>query len=731
MELNGTNCYYGLSDVSLGNYSYFVTVTDIDAEISSSPENWTVGQYCDVSIARNLTLAADLEAALENTPYCYDMDTPGVTLDCNGFGISLVDGSGDSAIRMGASNTSVINCHFLGSWDNSFIMISDFIGGNQSGFQIINNSFDPDVSPSFGDIATDFGTTEFCSYALMQGNSILHGVVVSGNILNLDFIGNILSGDAASGSPGSNGPDALLFEEQGNGDGIRDYWQIRGNIFNSTGTGAGCISTDDNIVGGSHATIYADNICTTDDEAPQMTNGMGNFSIINSTFIPYNRSLWLETQPQSFISQAWYLYVNVTDSSGSAISNASVACYDVNGTEAASGFTDAGGMANFTILGLLLDDSGNAVEYTPHNVTVAAVLYRSASIITEMNRSLLLDFALADYFPPTNYTFVYPTTSGRTLNNWFYSNLTFYDADPNACVLVLAIGTNYTMEMDGTNAYLLVTAPANGIYDYVVICNDTFGNSNSSPQVTVIVDMVPDPTPIPAVYVSGSNPGTFIPAPTAAPAKEDIAVEPAKPPVMERIEIIVDGAQNVTDAVQASPSGGAEALFDIVVTSLEKNLATGGVPSVKISLTKFNEGGKIEVNMLYEIRDGTGKAIRVAREARTVELTEDFIVSLGLPENAPSGKYEFYAKITYGGGKIAESSDTFEYLKKEAAGNKGGSRLGFLPHLLGIIAATSLLYFWQWKGKEEVVQPDEKPLTVRKLVHKPGSAAEIKEYALK
>jgi hypothetical protein len=209
---------------------------------------------------------------------------------------------------------------------------------------------------------------------------------------------------------------------------------------------------------------------------------------------------------------------------------------------------------------------------------------------------------------------------------------------------------------------------------------------DSSKSITITPALI-QPTPTPASVTSGSN---VVPAPSALAKKEKddkpkapiTQTSPAKPP--RRIEIS-----------QSEPTPNAltenEALFDIIVQVLDKELLQEESPTAKISLIKFNKAGLLPVRMRYEIRDFEGVMLKEEEEDYAVEVTEDFLKTLDLPPNLIDGTYSFYAKVTYENGKIAEAQDSFQI--GEVGKTAGiGNLLGYAP-LVALILIGSLITY--------------------------------------
>ena len=231
MGLSGNSCYGNVTITALGNYTYRVILNNSYGNLNQTVENWAIGQWCDSDLNANLTLAGNLNANLLTTNNCFTGDASNIELDCNGYNITAVSGATEYAIKFGGSNTSVKNCKFSGPWSNSYVFISDFVGGNQTGFQLLNNWFDPSNEPNFGDVITDFGSTDFANYTKMAGNNFSHTVIISGNMRYLDFMNNSFAfGSKIAQSTIAGGtPKGLIFEETGNGQGKREHWNIEGN----------------------------------------------------------------------------------------------------------------------------------------------------------------------------------------------------------------------------------------------------------------------------------------------------------------------------------------------------------------------------------------------------------------------------------------------------------------------------------------------------------------------
>ncbi|MBI5224351.1 hypothetical protein HY989_00610 [Candidatus Micrarchaeota archaeon] len=598
------NCFGNATLSLLGNYSFILAVGDaIGNSFQTTPE-WTVGQWCDTELSASLKLAGNLDANLLQTNYCLDMVAPNVILDCNGFDITAVSGAIDYAIRLGGANSVVKNCNFKGPFPNAYILISDFLGGNQSNFSIINNTFDSANVPGYGDIITDFGSTENANYTLISGNTFSHSAIISGNMLYLDFIGNVFSSGSKVATETIAGglPNALLFEERGNGAGSRNYWRMEGNIFNAvgsdSGSGGGCISVAENTLGGSHITDFINNACLTDVSTTQIYHAggasQGNLSIINSTFSPNGLSGWENNGAGIFTNVYWWVELNITNAT-SPLENAVVAYYDASGALMASGLTNSQGIASFLVQEAVhIDNSPTDIYKTPH---------------------------------------------------MFSANLSGYNAS----------AVNSTINSSKTISIQLAQA--------------------------IIVAPTPTPTTAPLATQSQSS-GSSSGGRVEQKEIEKASPKPAENPPTAKTEKEAPPTPNAK-GFQALVTDISESLFDIVVLVLEKNIKIGDNPTAKISLTKFNKPGLLPVDLHYEIRTKSGDLVSAEDEKVIVDVNFDFLKTLPLPPGIRPGDYSYYAKVTYEGGKIAESSDAF---KLEGGKNASGAGIGETAGLLAVPA---------------------------------------------
>lgn len=86
-----------------------------------------------------------------------------------------------------------------------------------------------------------------------------------------------------------------------------------------------------------------------------------------------------------------------------------------------------------------------------------------------------------DLAPPSALTFVAPSTTGQVPlgRDWIYVNMTFFDTNPDSCVLNFS-NTLTDMTRSGLNCYLNYTFGSPGNWGYSVIVNDTSSESTES-----------------------------------------------------------------------------------------------------------------------------------------------------------------------------------------------------------------------------------------------------------
>jgi hypothetical protein len=176
----------------------------------------------------------------------------------------------------------------------------------------------------------------------------------------------------------------------------------------------------------------------------------------------------------------WYLNVNVTNQSGTALDGANVSVYYGNSTYFGSSLTDSNGAARFTLLGLMQNSSAGANYSAPYIVNVSKSLYTTfsnSSVNMTNNIQLNVNLNISDSTSP-NITISRPqNTTYNTKTNLQLNYTVTDDTNVSACWYSVDSGANTTLA-SCTNATFNVST--DGSHNVRVYANDTYNNINSS-----------------------------------------------------------------------------------------------------------------------------------------------------------------------------------------------------------------------------------------------------------
>jgi len=110
-----------------------------------------------------------------------------------------------------------------------------------------------------------------------------------------------------------------------------------------------------------------------------------------------------------------------------------------------------------------------------------------------------------------------------------------------------------------------------------------------------------------------------------------------------------------------------QALLDTIVKIKNENKLVAPGEDLKLTTTLINlgEAGRVDVTILYEIRDMEGNTIYTSHETRALETQMDIYNEISLPDNIEEGNYILYVKATYSNVTVS-GSDVF-YVRKRAS----------------------------------------------------------------
>jgi hypothetical protein len=127
-----------------------------------------------------------------------------------------------------------------------------------------------------------------------------------------------------------------------------------------------------------------------------------------------------------------------------------------------------------------------------------------------------------------------------------------------------------------------------------------------------------------------------------------------------------DAVLKVVGRVPAEQEVRTSSLFDIIVSVPDRYRTLTGGEELLASVKLINVGsdGRVDVFLDYWITDSDGAELLRRRETVAVETQANFVRSFDIPDDTKPGVYALHARITYADGKLAESSHTFEILRK-------------------------------------------------------------------
>jgi len=434
----------------------------------------------------------------------------GITINGGGIGVSLDSGSDNNQLSEISSTSSLSYAGYLSSSYNDSIRNSNFTGSSYGIYlsyggqhQIHNNRFVSSASNAAYLYSTTYNNISSNLFNITS-NYYFGSVYLYQESSYNNFTNNIVYGDSAGGTirfmflPNNN-----LFEANNITGTIMTLGLYSGNenIFRNnmiTATGHSAISISQanntffyngNVVGGTSYSVYSyGNVLT------YLTN------------VTHDRSKVASTNGTIYVR--WYLDLNVTNTSGSAIDAANADIKDYSSSSVYSGSTNSSGdIPQQTLLDFFQNASGR-YYYTPHNLTAVKVseAYRTNSTLVNLTQtnSTTATIVLATDIAPTLTTpeFTLPISADTPR---ITASTNYSDAEGDSGIVYFTWYINnvekYAIEQSVTNgsvasstldcALLGCSYVRGGDINVTVYANDGYVNSDNQSKNVSVGNAVP------------------------------------------------------------------------------------------------------------------------------------------------------------------------------------------------------------------------------------------------
>ncbi len=384
------------------------------------------------------------------------IDSSNVIVDCQGHTIRAGAASSSGIkIQSGYNNITIRNCTLLNAYrgilsigDTNFSILNNNISNNTAyGIYVSNTqgSLIANNTITLTRTACDGGDNGGIA---IQGSS---GMVVADNIL----VQNNCSGIATSASASNFSNNLMRGNPFGysfvlDSDSNNSY--INDQIYNSTTAIYSSVPIyNDYFLN----TILVDNAVDIN-----LTSGTNhNLSVINSSTL--NRSK-IYTSSSAIVYSKWYVIVNVTNASGSALSGATVQADTAQSTTEATVTTDAFGIARLNLSEFYIQNN-LATNTTPHTIQARKGGYLGNSTIINVTGGATINFSLTTFNCGSN------ISASITLSSDLQCNESFTLQNGAAIY-----GNNYLLSGNNSGIGLIITGN-NTMINNLKVSNFSFG----------------------------------------------------------------------------------------------------------------------------------------------------------------------------------------------------------------------------------------------------------------
>jgi len=154
--------------------------------------------------------------------------------------------------------------------------------------------------------------------------------------------------------------------------------------------------------------------------------------------------------------------------------------------------------------------------------------------------------------------------------------------------------------------------------------------------------------------------------------------------------------------------------FDIFITIPQnyEKVELGAELLANVKLINLGSSGRVDVLMVYEIKDVDDKPIITKKETVAVETQANFVRTFDIPQDAETGAYKIYAKIIYADGKEAAAEASFEIVKPSSQKTKDYLIYGSLAVII-----LAILIYLSIKSKV-IIDRIKMKLQIRSIVKK-------------
>jgi|GEM_PF-5151239 len=186
------------------------------------------------------------------------------------------------------------------------------------------------------------------------------------------------------------------------------------------------------------------------------------------------------------LNMRWYLDVNVTNSTGSALENVNISVWDNADTFQFSKLTDATGFIGQQVLTeyqKINNSLGITTYYSNYTINVTSAAYINTSLSVNMSSNQLLNIILLSDMTAPSVSLLTEFPVESVFNDYDHSqyyefNATISDTSGLSTVLLEFNGTNYSAKNISDIFNVTFPSLAAGYYEYTWYANDTLGNVN-------------------------------------------------------------------------------------------------------------------------------------------------------------------------------------------------------------------------------------------------------------
>jgi len=246
-------------------------------------------------------------------------------------------------------------------------------------------------------------------------------------------------------------------------------------------------------------TITRDNIAASV-SSNQIRLQDSNVTMINMSFNKYNISF--DDATSGTLTVQWNLYVNVSNNTGSALTNANVTAFNISSLVEQSEQTGSDGTITFTLTEFRQTSSGKTFS-SPHtiNTTNSTYIANSTTLNISNSNSTFQNIVLSFDIAPPRFD---PFPENQTIE----ANTTFsYDFNGSDEVSIVTFGINDTAFTINSTGGLVNASPLQfRTYFLNITINDTSNNKNSTPfQITIQDTIQPRFDPFPTNQTIEAN----------------------------------------------------------------------------------------------------------------------------------------------------------------------------------------------------------------------------------